>query len=170
MINQQTGERNFHSFYYLLNGANETKLTRYGLNSSNYTYLSQGNNSGHDYKIDYNEVNKAMKLVGFDENTVETIWGIVASILHLGNIKFEDSETNDKCAISKSSLSNEVNKIAKLLGISEIELNNALTTRVIATGAKDIVTANHTTKDAAYSRDAFAKVNFNIFNFLFYFL
>ena len=117
--------------------------------------------NSHSDKNDFDLVNKAMKIVGFDENTIETIWSIVASILHLGNIIFEDSETNDKCAISKSSVNNEIKVIAKLLNVGEKDLIDALTTRVIATGAKDIVTANHTTKDASYSRDAFAKVNFH---------
>jgi myosin heavy subunit len=112
-------------------------------------------------KSDFDLVNKAMKIVGFEENTIVTIWNVVASILHLGNIKFEDSETNDKCAISSNCINSEIKTIAKLLSIGEKDLIDALTTRVIATGAKDIVTANHTTKDASYSRDAFAKVNFS---------
>ncbi len=109
-------------------------------------------------KKNFNKVNDAMKIVGFDEHTIQTIWNIVASIIHLGNIKFTETETCDKCGISKHSMSNEVKAISKLLNIDHNELVNALTTRIIATGSRDIVSVNFTVKDAVYGRDAFAKV------------
>jgi hypothetical protein len=55
-------------------------------------------------------------------------------------------------------MSNEVKAISKLLNIDHNELVNALTTRIIATGSRDIVSVNFTVKDAVYGRDAFAKV------------
>jgi myosin-1 len=162
VVHQQTGERNFHSFYYLLNGIDEKKLSSYNLkrNCSNYIYVNQdsNNNDGQNDKQNYDAVMKSMKIVGFDDKIIDTIWNIVASIIHLGNVKFEDTDTHDKCAISRESIANEIKTIAKLLNINENELNSALTTRVIATGAKDVVTANHTMKDASYAKDAFAKV------------
>ena len=128
---------------------------------SSHAYLNANitNNDSHNDKQNFDGVNKALRIVGFDEKTIDTIWNTVAAIIHLGNIKFEESDANDKCAISKDSLNNQIKTIAKILSVYESELINALTTRVIATGAKDIVTANHSTKDATYSRDAFAKVN-----------
>lgn len=162
VVYQQVGERNFHSFYYLLNGADDRRLSDYNLKRDirSYNYINQDkdNKDAQNDKLNFDAVNKALKIVGFNDTYTETIWNIVASIAHLGNIKFEDSETTDKCAISKESLDNEIKTIARLLSIDETELVNALTTRLIATGAKDVVTANLTTKDAAYSRDAFAKV------------
>lgn len=44
VIGQQTGERNFHSFYQLLNGSPDQSLSKYGLkrDPSLYHYLKQG--------------------------------------------------------------------------------------------------------------------------------
>ena len=40
------------------------------------------------------DVEHAMKSVGFEEQETKTIWQLMASILHVGNIEFEaDGET-----------------------------------------------------------------------------
>ncbi len=165
VVCQQPGERNFHSFYYLINGASDDKLSEhYGLKQKAkfYSFINQDDTqqiTAASDKKNFSQVNDAMKVVGFDEQTVQTIWNIVASIIHLGNVKFEETETHDKCGINKYSMNNEIKIIAKLLNIDQTELVNALTTRILATGSKDIVAVNHTVKDAVYGRNAFAKVS-----------
>lgn len=123
-----------------------------------YNYLNQGGTSApNNEKANFEAINEAMKVVGFKPDAIDTIWNIVASILHLGNIAFEETETHDKCIISTKSLQEDILTISKLLNVDKDELIKALTTRLIATGSKDLVTTHHTTKDAMYGRDALAK-------------
>lgn len=97
---QQQGERNFHSFYNLLYGASDSELSELGLKSSDlgkYVYINQGGlnvSNGMDDKQNYRLVNEAMRISNFDKNLIKTIWSLVASIVHLGNLKFESNDTD----------------------------------------------------------------------------
>jgi myosin-1 len=88
VVKQQTGERNFHSFYQLLYG--ENNLQEYGLNlkPEDYYYINQGNCckvSKIDDKRDYHQGQQAFKIVGFTQDEISIIWKIIAAILHLVN-------------------------------------------------------------------------------------
>uniref|UniRef100_A0A673YXW5 Myosin Ic, paralog b n=1 Tax=Salmo trutta TaxID=8032 RepID=A0A673YXW5_SALTR len=91
VVHQNHGERNFHIFYQLIEGAEEDLLRRLGLerNPQQYQYLVKGNcpkvssiNDRSDWKV----VRKALSVVGFNEDEVEELLNIIASVLHLGNI------------------------------------------------------------------------------------
>ena len=177
VVYQQNGERNFHSFYNLIYGASESELNEFSLKPSmlgNYTYLKQSASdtlSKHDDKANYRLVNEAMRITNFDPSLVKTIWSIVASVIHLGNISFEsvddekDQNNNSKNANSErahAKVSGEsmeqIKIISKLLNIDEDELVKALTSRLIASGSKELMTTFHSVKEASYARDALAKV------------
>lgn len=175
VVYQQEGERNFHSFYNLIYGASEQELKEYSLKPSDitkYKYLNQGGPSTNligDDKQSFRVVNESMKTSNFDASLIKTIWGIVSSIIHLGNLQFESNEkdvnnNNDKNMNGQAKLSdqsmNEIKLISKLLKIDEAELKKALTTRLIASGSKELVTKTHSVKEAYYARDALAKVFF----------
>ena len=108
-----------------------------------------------------------METSNFSPSLIKTIWSIVASVIHLGNLQFESNENdlnnnknsnmNAQAKLSNQSL-NDIKQIGKLLKIDENELKNALTTRLIASGSKEILTKTHTVKEALYARDALAKV------------
>lgn len=180
VVYQQEGERNFHSFYNLVYGANEADLREYGLKPgmiNQYNYLNQSSASlspNHDDKSNYRLVNDAMRISNFDPTLVKTIWGLVAAVIHLGNLKFETHDEKDhnnntnsnnmvngdkgEAKVAHESMET-VKTIANLLKIDESELVKALTSRVIASGSKEVVTTFHSAKEAAYARDALAKVN-----------
>ncbi len=172
MVHQQVGERNFHSFYSLIHGTSESELNEFFLKAKNlekFTYLNQGgklSNEQADDKHNYRLVNEAMKISNFEPELIRTIWSIVASIIHLGNIIFESTEKefsklmNSPAKISDESLRREIKIISNLLGLNETELAKSLTSRLIASGSKDVVTKEFTMADANYARDAFAKVGF----------
>jgi myosin I len=178
VVYQQEGERNFHSFYNLIYGASDQELKEYSLKSSDitkYKYLNQGGSSLNligDDKQSFRVVNESMKTSNFDPSLIKAIWSIIASIIHLGNLQFESSEKdlnnnvdknmNGQAKISDHSI-NEIKIISKLLKIDEAELKKALTTRLIASGSKELVTKTHSVKEAFYARDGFAKVKKNSF-------
>ena len=181
---QQVGERNFHSFYNLLFGASDSELKDFGLKQSdliNYSYINQGGSHIHNNmndKQNYRLVNDAMKIANFDQNLIKTIWNIVSSIIHLGNLKFESDQSdhnnnnNNNNSNQQAKLSNvsikSIKEIAKLLKIDENGLVLALTSRTIATGHKDIVKTFLTEKEALYARDSLAKAMYDqLFSFIF---
>lgn len=168
-MNQQTGERNFHSFYSLVNGTTESELNEYFLKAKNkdkFVFLNQGkpdwSQASHDTQ-NFRQVNDALKVCNFDTEWIKTVWRIVASVIHLGNIVFESTEKDftklltSPCKISDESMKKEIKIISNLLGLDEAELVKALTSRLIASGSKDLVVKEHTLSDASFARDAFAK-------------
>lgn len=67
-------------------------------------------------------------MLGFSTEAVDSIWQLVAAILHLGNVEFfqDDQDT------TRIQNMDHVNNIAKLLNVSTTDVVEALTTRVIA--------------------------------------
>ncbi|KAM8716063.1 hypothetical protein ACLKA7_003015 [Drosophila subpalustris] len=153
VVQQQPGERNFHSFYQLLRGANDTELRQYDLHkeTSKYHYLNQGSMDILTEKSDYKGTCNAFKTLGFQADEVQTIWRTIASVLHLGNVEFQTIE--DELVISNKS---HLQSAAKLLQVTESELSAALTKRTIAAGG-NVMKKDHDATQAEYGKDALAK-------------
>uniref|UniRef100_A0A8C4I899 Myosin IHb n=1 Tax=Dicentrarchus labrax TaxID=13489 RepID=A0A8C4I899_DICLA len=106
VVHQNHGERNFHIFYQLVEGGEEDLLRWLGLerNCQHYMliYLLQqkicfyfcllqggcAKVSSINDKSDWRMVQKALSVIEFNESDIEHLFGIIASVLHLGNIKF----------------------------------------------------------------------------------
>ncbi|CAK9813224.1 Unconventional myosin ID [Anthophora quadrimaculata] len=155
VVYQQNGERNFHCFYQLLNGCSEGELNKMRLvrDPAAYFYVSAGNcnKASPTDKSDYKTIISAMSILGFTQNEVQTIWNMIAGILHLGNITFKVNE--DKLLIQNKGALNDA---ANLFSIIPQELSTALTQRVIAAGG-EVMQKTHTSTEAEYGRDALAK-------------
>ena len=76
-------------------------------------------------------VQNAFKTLDFSEQAVNSIWKLVAVILHLGNIEFNSIESNGE---NVAALANEkeVISVANLLEVTREDLRQTLLTRVIA--------------------------------------
>ncbi|EDW78653.1 uncharacterized protein Dwil_GK21236 [Drosophila willistoni] len=153
VVQQQPGERNFHSFYQLLRGANDNELRQYDLQkeTGKYHYLNQGSMDILTEKSDYKGTCNAFKTLGFTADEVHTIWRTIAAILHLGNVEFQTIE--DELVISNKQ---HLQSTAKLLQVTESELSQALTKRVIAAGG-NVMQKDHNATQAEYGKDALAK-------------
>ncbi|XP_060048547.1 unconventional myosin-Ih [Erinaceus europaeus] len=157
VVHQNTGERNFHIFYQLLQGGGHELLSRLGLEPDPqlYRYLSQGHcarESSIDDKNDWKTVSNAFSIIDFTEDDLENLFGIIASVLHLGNIRFEENPQG--CAIIPHS--HEIKWVAKLLGAPPSILLEALTHRKIEAQTEEVV-CPLTLALALYARDAVAK-------------
>ncbi|XP_059159355.1 unconventional myosin-Id-like [Physella acuta] len=155
VVYQQNGERNFHSFYQLLSGAQEGMLSEFKLSRdpSKYSFINQGGDpkvASINDKQDFRGVMDAMKATGFSEDEIATAWKIVASILHLGNIEFEGEDQ------SEISNQDEQKIVSSLLGVTQENLEKALCSRVIAAGGQ-VVDKHLNVPEAHYARKAFAK-------------
>lgn len=140
---------------------NELKQFNLSRDPGKFHYTNQGSQEVLNEKNDYKAITNAFKVLQFAPAEVNTIWKIVASILWLGNVNFRSDEEGIVVA-DKSSLSNA----AKLLQVTEADLKNALTQRVIAAHG-DIMKKDHDVTQAEFGRDAFAKALYErLFNWI----
>ncbi|KAF7269721.1 hypothetical protein GWI33_017239 [Rhynchophorus ferrugineus] len=156
VISQAPGERNFHIFYQLLEGAEEHLLDQLQLKRdlNSYYYLSNGRKSQHanlEDSTSFKEVERALTTLEFSETEKEDMFHIVSAILHLGNVGF--TEEDGRAVIVKSEL---VDDIARLFKCDSEKLRLSLTQRTIET-IRDVVTTPLDRELAIYARDALAK-------------
>ncbi|XP_040299558.1 unconventional myosin-Ih isoform X2 [Herpailurus yagouaroundi] len=157
VVYQNQGERNFHIFYQLLEGGEEELLAYLGLERDPqlYKYLSQGHcakESSINDKNDWKTVSSAFSVIDFTEDDLENLFGILASVLHLGNVCFE--ENHQGCATIPDT--HEIKWIAKLLGVHPSILLEALTHRKIEAKTEEVI-CPLTLELSVYARDAMAK-------------
>ena len=121
---------------------------------NNYAYtrhdgsqaMKIGTGPGTDDTKLFKEVEQAMRSVGFEENEVKSIWRMMAAILHLGNVEFE--EDGESATITNEAV---LLRVAKLLDVDIAAAKDALTTRTVSAGG-DIISAQHTAEIADYGR------------------
>ncbi|XP_013925114.1 PREDICTED: unconventional myosin-Ih, partial [Thamnophis sirtalis] len=157
VVHQNPGERNFHVFYQLLEGGEEELLEGLGLGRSpqKYSYLVQGGcakvssvNDGSDWRT----VQKAFVVIDFAPRDIENLLGIIASVLHLGNIQFEE-DSNGHAIITNGT---QLHWISKLLGVPLSILQESLTHRKIEARFEEVLSPLDVDL-AFYARDAVAK-------------
>uniref|UniRef100_A0A8C4I6X1 Myosin IHb n=2 Tax=Dicentrarchus labrax TaxID=13489 RepID=A0A8C4I6X1_DICLA len=167
VVHQNHGERNFHIFYQLVEGGEEDLLRWLGLerNCQHYSYLVQGGCakvSSINDKSDWRMVQKALSVIEFNESDIEHLFGIIASVLHLGNIKF----VADVRGYASLNNNQEMHWVSKLLGIPAQVLQQGLTHRKIEAKAEEVFSP-FSVDHAVYARDALAKAIYGrTFNWL----
>uniref|UniRef100_A0A672LUC2 Unconventional myosin-Id n=1 Tax=Sinocyclocheilus grahami TaxID=75366 RepID=A0A672LUC2_SINGR len=118
-----------------------------------YTYIKVGGQikSSINDSADFKAVTDAMKVIGFTTEEIQTVYKILATILHLGNLKF--GSDGDVTLIENSKL---VSVLGDLLSTKDENVEKALLYRTVATG-RDVIDKQHTHQEASYGRDALAK-------------
>ncbi|XP_072289443.1 unconventional myosin-Ih isoform X2 [Eucyclogobius newberryi] len=158
VVHQNHGERNFHIFYQLVEGAGDDLLQRLGLerDCQLYKYLTQGEcaivpsiNDRNDWKT----VKNALQVININESDNNDLFSIVASVLHLGNLKFSP---DGKGLATLSSSSEELRWVSNLLGVEAQKLHEGFTFRKIE-AKNDQILSPFTIDHAIYARDALAK-------------
>lgn len=81
---------------------------------------------------DFKELDNALSRIGLNDAERFEIYSMVAAILHLGNVTFEDNpeDTRGGCKVCQSS-EKSLTIASKLLGIDSSELRQALISRVM---------------------------------------
>ncbi|KAF6299170.1 myosin XVA [Rhinolophus ferrumequinum] len=160
IVFQAKNERNYHIFYELLAGLPAQLRQAFSLQEAEtYYYLNQGGNceiSGKSDADDFRRLLAAMEVLGFSREDQDSIFRILASILHLGNVYFEKYETDAQEVASVVS-AREIQAVAELLRISPEGLQKAITFKVTET-MREKIFSPLTVESAVDARDAIAKV------------
>uniref|UniRef100_A0A3Q2Q2K2 Myosin Ic, paralog b n=1 Tax=Fundulus heteroclitus TaxID=8078 RepID=A0A3Q2Q2K2_FUNHE len=155
VVHQNHGERNFHIFYQIIEGGEEDLLRRLGLerNSQQYQYLVKGNcpkvssiNDRSDWKV----VRKALAVIGFNDDEVEELLNIIASVLHLGNVQYKEEE-----GYAYITSDTQIKYLARLLGVNGTVLTEALTHKKIIAKGEEV--ALRSPDQSSSARDALSK-------------
>ncbi|XP_060894091.1 unconventional myosin-Ih [Labrus mixtus] len=157
VVHQNHGERNFHIFYQLVEGGEDNLLHQLGLerDSQHYNYLTQGECaivSSINDRNDWKTVKNALQIINIDEINTNHLFGIIASVLHLGNVQF-DSDSKGHALLNNNA---ELHWVSNLLGVDARSLQESLTFRKIE-ARQEQVHAPFTIDHAIYARDALAK-------------
>ncbi|KAM4694168.1 unconventional myosin-VI isoform 7-T8 [Discoglossus pictus] len=188
---QGQDERNYHIFYRLCAGAPEDIRQKLFLTSpDSFRYLNRGctryfatketdkqilqNRKSPEYLKhgslkdpllddhgDFNRMCIAMKKIGLDDTEKLDLFRVVAGVLHLGNIDFEEAGSTSGGCNLKNKSSKSLEYCSQLLGLDEDDLRVSLTTRVMLTtagGTKGtVIKVPLKVEQANNARDALAK-------------
>uniref|UniRef100_A0A5F8HI18 Unconventional myosin-Ia n=1 Tax=Monodelphis domestica TaxID=13616 RepID=A0A5F8HI18_MONDO len=109
VVKHVKGERNFHIFYQLLEGADAQllKALRLEKNVSCYSYLNfeASRVGGMDDAANFRAVQNAMNIIGFSTEEIQKILEVIAIVLKLGNVELGDEFQAN--GVSGSSIRNE---------------------------------------------------------------
>ncbi|XP_072284752.1 unconventional myosin-Ie-like [Pyxicephalus adspersus] len=169
VVSQNTGERNFHIFYQLLEGATPEDRENLGITSPDYYFYLNQSAVYHvedvSDKKEFAETMAAMEVVGLTFEAQANVIQIVAGILHLGNIAFKESgnyavvESPDFLAFP-----------SYLLGIDQTRLQEKLTSRKMDSkwgGKSEVIDVTLNVEQACFTRDALSKALYTrLFDYL----
>uniref|UniRef100_A0A8C8AR78 Myosin XVA n=1 Tax=Otus sunia TaxID=257818 RepID=A0A8C8AR78_9STRI len=164
VVFQAKTERNYHIFYEMLAGLPAQQRQRYCLQGAEtYYYLNQGGNCeipGKDDAEDFRRLLNTMEVLSFSVEEQNSIFRILSSVLHLGNVYFEKYETDCQEVATVVSAA-EIRTVAELLQVSPEGLQKAITFKVTETLREKIFTPL-TVESAVDARDAIAKTLYSL--------
>ena len=133
-------ERNFHIFYFLLKGAEDSFLKELYLNRDikKYNYLCHDPNMNQITEVPsindvecYKEVIDCFKSTNFSNEEITQIFKVISAVLLIGNIKFKIK--NNLCIIENEEV---YNNICALLDVDKTELLDAISRKYLPSEQK----------------------------------
>ncbi|XP_036972614.1 unconventional myosin-Vb isoform X2 [Acanthopagrus latus] len=158
VVFQAEDERNYHIFYQLCASASLPEFRELGLTSAeDFTFTSLGENifiEGVNDADDFIKTREAFTLLGIKESSQSSIFKVIASILHLGNVEICSERDGESCHISRDDV--HLQHFCRLLGVELQQMEHWLCHRKLATTSETYV-KNMSSKQASNARDALAK-------------
>ncbi|XP_054284599.1 myosin-VIIa [Macrosteles quadrilineatus] len=159
IVSQSKDERNYHVFYCMLAGLNKEEKQKLELgDASHYKYLTGGGSitcEGRDDAAEFADIRSAMKVLLFSDQEIWDILKLLASLLHIGNIKHKAAIIDNLDATEIPDMSN-VLRVANLLSVPKQPLVDALTRKTIFASGETVV-STLSREQSVDVRDAFVK-------------
>jgi myosin heavy subunit len=170
ITHQIDGERNYHIFYQLLSSTDTTMIEKLQLHhqieyfrylgNTSKKYDSNSMSTSNDAKS-FQETVTCLTSIGLSDDEQQSVFAIVAAILHLGNVQFEDdNEHGGETAIVMESSKPSLCVACELLGLYVEKVTEAILTKVIVVNGKAI-SKPQSVAMAEDKRDAFAKMTYS---------
>uniref|UniRef100_A0A671LJW3 Myosin VB n=1 Tax=Sinocyclocheilus anshuiensis TaxID=1608454 RepID=A0A671LJW3_9TELE len=158
VVFQAEDERNYHIFYQLCASSSLSEFKDLSLTSAeDFTYTSLGENifiEGVNDAEDLVKTREALTMLGVKEIHQMSIFKIIASILHLGNVGIVSERDGESCHINRDDT--HLHHFCRLLGIEQEQMEHWLCRRKLVTTAETYV-KNMSHAQAVNARDALAK-------------
>uniref|UniRef100_A0A671LKC6 Myosin VB n=1 Tax=Sinocyclocheilus anshuiensis TaxID=1608454 RepID=A0A671LKC6_9TELE len=159
VVFQAEDERNYHIFYQLCASSSLSEFKDLSLSkcAEDFTYTSLGENifiEGVNDAEDLVKTREALTMLGVKEIHQMSIFKIIASILHLGNVGIVSERDGESCHINRDDT--HLHHFCRLLGIEQEQMEHWLCRRKLVTTAETYV-KNMSHAQAVNARDALAK-------------
>lgn len=161
-----SGERGYHVFYQLVTAGSKDLKSKLGLTKvSDFSYLTASGGASNkadpnrlkmDDKTDFKAVVDALVSIGLSSEERDALFGVVAGVLHLGNMTFVDEERAEGDAAVVKDKNNGHSMAAKLFGLDKKKLAKLFCEREVKSVGETII-ALRNAEGATSSRDAVAK-------------
>ncbi|KAJ4441704.1 hypothetical protein ANN_11562 [Periplaneta americana] len=166
VTDQRRGQANFHVFYYFYDGLEASRrLEKYNLDGGRkYRYLRTQKTEGSTENIlgvredpqgnvqKFREFEENLKQLGFQDEQLHTLYSLLAAILVLGEIRFQEGDDND----AEVGNPDVAAKVANLLGVDEKKFSWALI-NYCAVQKGTAVRRRHAKREAEEARDVLAR-------------
>ncbi|XP_015832931.2 unconventional myosin-IXa isoform X2 [Tribolium castaneum] len=160
ICSQGRNERNYHVFYYLLEGATEQEKQILHLKTPDqYYYLNKSCHSleNVDESYEFSRLKQSMEMVGFTAEKQRRLFSVLSAVLLLGNVEFQPRRPayhhDESVGVKNPEV---VFLISELLRVKQETLLQALTAKKARASGETLV-ITYKLPEAIASRDAMAK-------------
>ena len=169
LIHQTAGERNYHIFYQMLRGASPELRTSLHLSDSieAYDYISGSAASASIPNVNDREewslTTSCMESIGIDAALQLDIFRMLSSILHLGNVVFDNTQQSEEDQVSAATAETveALRLAAELLGFETEDLLTCLTKQNMYVGGATIIKVQSFSQ-AMEKKNSFAKTVYSM--------
>eukprot|EP00730_Choanoeca_flexa_P004847 TRINITY_DN11819_c4_g1_i5.p1 TRINITY_DN11819_c4_g1~~TRINITY_DN11819_c4_g1_i5.p1 ORF type:complete len:1165 (+),score=413.54 TRINITY_DN11819_c4_g1_i5:208-3702(+) len=153
VVKQGPGERNYHIFELLLEGAKDRLGGLHLAGHDEFKYLANRDEDKARLKQEWDEVQAAFPGIGFEAEDTQNIERVLAAVLLFGQLEFKEGGNGEDAAVVNQSV---LDGIAQLLGVSPQAASEGFMTTKITVGSETIYKPLNVQKTHD-SRDAVAK-------------
>ncbi|RDA87121.1 hypothetical protein CP532_0148 [Ophiocordyceps camponoti-leonardi (nom. inval.)] len=161
VVGQIANERNFHIFYQFTKGAPQQYQELYGIQRpETYVYTSRSkcfDVDGIDDVAEFQDTLKSMNTIGLSQSEQDEIFRMLAAILWIGNIQFQEDD-GGYAAVADQSV---VDFVAYLLEVTPQQVIHAITIRILTPRNGEVIESPGNPAQASATRDALAKAIYN---------